>query len=190
MSLTSLYLAPIAARSAPQREAIERVLSQLEIVGARISHSTFLAGTAFARHVIYAGCSPHLIMQPPADGSLQFCHVVVHGPFSQPRLITGPNTVKPRCPACRARFDDWKRNLEKWTVANATVPCGQCGAINSVADLDWRQHAIVARVLVELRNVFPGEASPGDALMTRLEQATGEPWRYAWAGLLAVPATT
>jgi hypothetical protein len=190
MSLTSLFVSPRDPQSSPDPIAVEEVLNQLGIIATAIAPATFLAGPAFSQHVVYAGCAPHLVMLPPEEGSLQFCHVVIHGPFDRPRLVTGPNTVKPRCPQCRARFVAWKQDLDTGETADRTVPCGHCGAINAVADLDWRQHAVAARMMLELRNVFPGEASPSDTLMNRLEQATGETWRYAWARLLAITAKT
>jgi hypothetical protein len=161
-----------------------QVLTDLHIVDAPLNATDFTAGEGFIRHVVYAGCSPHLIMQPPADGSLRFCHVALHGPYARPRLVTGPNTVKPRCPACRARFANWRERLDRWTDAAGEVHCIDCGQIWSVHELDWRDHAVSGRVLVELRNVFPGEASPSDLLMHRLNAQTNEDWRYAWAAFL------
>jgi hypothetical protein len=52
-------------------------------------------------------------------------------------------------------------------------------------ELDWRQHALCGRLLIELRNVFPGEAAPSDTLLRELRLATGSDWRFAWAGYLA-----
>ena len=122
-------------------------------------------------------------MEAPADGSRRFCHVALHGPFETPRLVTGPNTVKPRCPHCRARFDDWRERLDDWR-SGKTATCTRCGETWPAYALDWREHAIGGRVLVELRNVFPGEATPSDLLLRRLGEATGMPWRYAWAACL------
>jgi hypothetical protein len=161
-------------------------LSDLEIVGAARNATDFLAGEGFSRHVVFAGCSPYLVMQPPGDGSRRFCHVAVHGPFPRPRLVTGPNTVKPRCRACRARFSDWRERLDDWVRVNDEANCTACGQLSSVHELDWRDHAISGRLLVELRNVFPGEASPSDLLMHSLQTQTGQDWLYAWAAYLDV----
>jgi len=182
--LTSLYLAPTSPDSAPDKHAVQQVLSDLDIIADPLGPAIYTAGVGFSRHVIYAGCSPFLVMQPPEDGSRQFCHVVMHGTFAQPKLVTGPNTVKPRCPACRERFADWRERLAEWQAGSEPAHCDSCGKVSLPADLDWRGHAISGRVLIELRNVFPGEASPSDLLMQRLETGTGEEWRYAWAAYL------
>lgn len=179
--LTSLYLAPASPDSAPDKHAVGQVLSDLDIIADPLGPAIYTAGVGFSRHVIYAGCSPFLVMQPPEDGSRQFCHVVLHGPYVQPQLITGPNTVKPRCPVCRERFNNWREQLTDWQIASQSAHCDACGGNFPPSNLDWRGHAVSGRILIELRNVFPGEASPSDLLMQRLEEQTGEAWQYAWA---------
>lgn len=183
-STTSLFLAPAEPDAAPDVRTIRRLLSDLGIIADELGPSTFRAGDGFSQHVIYAGCAPYLVTEPPKDGGLNFCHVALHGPFAHAHLVTGPNTVKPRCPACRARFEDWRSRLADWQYDRTTAICPGCGQSLRPSQLDWRGHAVYGRVLVELRNVFPGEASPSDLLLQRLENETGEVWRYAWAGHL------
>ena len=182
--LTSLYLASLDPEAAPELDRISGVLRMLEIIGTPIGDGRFAAGPGFERHVVFAGCSPHLVLQPPADGSLQFCHVALHGPFDAPRLIVGPNTTRPRCPVCRARYTDWQDRLGDWRRGRRDAHCTHCGQRVSPHRLDWRGQAISGRVLIELRNVFPGEASPSDRLLGELRSATCEDWRYDWAAYL------
>lgn len=182
---SSLFLAPVNTESTPELECVVAVLQGLGISGAAFGSGVYAAGDGFSRHVVYAGCAPYLVMQPPEKGSLQFCHVAVHGPYAKPRLVTGPNSVKPRCPACRARFDDWRRQLTSWQAGTADATCKACGRVWRPYQLDWRNHAIAGRVLVELRNVFPGEASPSDPLLQHLAERTGEDWHFAWAAYLS-----
>ena len=183
-TLTSLFLAPADAQTSVPRDLAIAVLRRLDIIGDEIGTDSFSAADGFSRHVVYAGCSPYLVMQPPTDGSRQFCHVAVHGPFDRPRLVTGPNTVKPRCPACRTRFDDWRAALSAWQAGETQADCPGCARRWPAYRLDWRGHAIAGRLLIELRNVYPGEASPSDGLLHALQKATGTAWRYAWAGYL------
>lgn len=181
---SSLFLAPVDPASTPALESVRRVLLELAVIAADLAPGLYAAGDGFSRHVVYAGCSPHLVMQPPGNGGLAFCHVALHGPYARPRLVTGANTVRPRCPGCRARFDDWRARLAAWQAGTADALCTACGRAWPPHRLDWRRQAIGARVLVELRNVFPGEASPSDLLMQRLAECSGEAWRYAWAAYL------
>ena len=182
--LTSLYLATHDPFHAPDLDTVRGVLRSLDVIAGPIGAASFAAGTGFERHVVFAGCSPHLSMQPPEDGSLRYCHVALHGPFSHPRLVVGPNTASPRCPACRTRYTDWRERLAAWSDGTRDAHCAECGHRCSPHTLDWRRQAISGRVLVELRNVFPGEASPSDQLLDGLRDATGEPWRHAWAAYL------
>lgn len=182
---SSLFLAPAEPESTPGLDEVREVLRDLGVIADDLAPGVYAAGEGFSRHVVYAGCSPYLAMTPPEKGSLQFCHVALHGPYAMPRLVTGANTVKPRCPGCRARFDDWREHLKAWQTGAAEAICRTCGSRWRPYRLDWRNHAISGRVLVELRNVFPGEASPSDRLLDRLQERTGRPWHYAWAGYLS-----
>ena len=184
-TLTSLYLAPEDPLATPEPTAVEQTLHALDVIGHVLGPHTYAAGDGFTRHVIYAGCAPYLVTEPPADGSLQFCHVALHGPHPEPRLVTGPNTVPPRCPTCRSRIGAWRERLATWRREAGYTSCDACGASWAVYALDWREHAIAARYLIELRNVYPGEANPSDRLMTQLRQCSGMAWRHAWAAYFA-----
>jgi hypothetical protein len=178
----SLYLSPRSPEDVCEPATLARVLDAMHITATPMSQQprlqVYRAGEGFARHIVYAGCSPHLRFEPEHKHDQHFCHVALHGPFEQARVLTAGNTVKPRCPHCRQRLADWLERLDK-----TSSPCPGCGRNLTVRELDWRQHAAVGRCLVELRNVFPGEASPSDQLLAELEKATGFAWRYAWSGL-------
>lgn len=182
---SSLFLAAADPAAVPDRAAVLAVLRELAVIAEPLSETRFAAGPGFARHIVFAGCSPYLVTTPPADGSRDFCHVAVHGPYPHPRLLTGPNTVKPRCPACRGRFDDWRGRLADWSAPGADLTCPHCAWRSGPERLDWRGHAIAARFLIEVAHVFPGEAAPDDRLLARLHEASGLAWTHAWAASLA-----
>lgn len=180
----SLFLSPQSPQDYCDSDTLSQVLEELCITGSLMGEQPGLhvyhAGEGFARHVVYAGCSPHLRFEPEHENDQHFCHVAVHGPFEQARVLTGENTVKPRCPHCRQRLSDWRERLH----ADKT-PCPGCETALKPSELDWRQHAAVGRCFVEMRNVFPGEASPSDQLMAALQEASGFAWRHAWSALYA-----
>ena len=179
----SLYLTPTSPGDVCDLESPAQALAALQVTAKPIATGkqcrVYCAGDGFARHVVFAGCSPHLRFEPRDAHDRHYCHVALHGPFAPPRIITGQNTVKPRCPHCRARLADWRKRLDR-----AAAACTACGILVTAASLDWRQHAAVGRALVELRNVFPGEASPSDQLLHTLAEHTGFSWRHAWSTLL------
>ena len=181
----SLYLAPANVAAVPAPEKIQAILERLEVIGPALGKDIFEAGGGFARHVVFAGCSPYLVMTPPEDGSLAFCHVAVHGPFDLPHLVTGLQAPRPRCPHCRHRFTDW-RDLLGAEREMRSLRCPSCHRGVTSCELDWRQHAVCGRVLIELRNVFPGEAVPSDQLMQALCAETAMEWQYGWAQYLSI----
>jgi Zn ribbon nucleic-acid-binding protein len=182
MTTGSLLLFPADPDADPPAgEAVCATLGVLGLVGAALPEpATFLPGPEFARHVVFAGCSPHLVLEPPADGGA-YSHVRVHGPHAAPRLLAGDNATAPRCPACRARLDDWRAQLAAWRADPAVpVACVACGRTHPASRLDWRASAAVGRLFVEIGNVFPGEAVPGETLLAALGALGGGAWRHAW----------
>jgi hypothetical protein len=177
----SLLLYPAdPAVDPPGTDVLLAALAALGLVGARVGADAFLPGQALARLVVFAGCSPHLVLEPPADGGA-FTQVRLHGPHAAARLLAGDNVAAPRCPACRARIADWRERLAGWMADPATpVDCPGCGRVHPVSRLDWRGNAAAGRVFVEIGNVFPGEAVPAEALLDALGALGCGPWRYAW----------
>lgn len=167
----------------PAATAVAQVLDTLGLIGDPLGPpGAFRVGPEFLRHVTFLGCAPHLVLEPPADGRTTFSHVVIAGPFREPRLVVGTNTVAPRCPGCRTRFGGWRDVLADWVAEPLAVRalCATCGAIHRPADLDWRDGAATGRLFVAVQNVFPGEAVPGEGLLQALGGLGAGAWRYAW----------
>ncbi len=180
----SLYLSPNDPwGTPPPAQAVVAALTELQMIGPPHGEATWLAGDALLRHITFAGCSPYLALTPPPDGGTDFCHVALLGPSAQPRIITGPNTLNPRCPTCKARVKDWAPLAERFD-ADPAAPwtCPSCNAGHRIDTLRWRQHAAFGRLLVEIRSVFPAEGVPSDELLETLGKACGmDSWQFAWA---------
>ena len=191
MTTGSLFLYPAdPAAEPPAAAAVVQALAAIRLVGDPLGSPGMLrVGSEFLRHVTFLGCAPHLVLEPPADGGTAFSHVVVAGPFAGPLLLVGSNAATPRCPGCRARLEGWRTLLSGWVdhPLEPGVRCPACGAAHRPVDLDWRDSAAAGRLFVELRNVFPGEAVPGEELLRALGTLRAGPWRYAWvAGPTAI----
>jgi hypothetical protein len=171
-------LAPADALATPPApEAVLDLLRDVGLAGAALdpARHTFRAGERFLELISFMGCSPHIELDPPAPGSEAFCHIALVGPSREPVLFHGTNTAPPRCPECGARITDWRQRLGGPTD---TLTCVRCGMRLTPAELNWRRSGGLARVAVEVRNVFPNEAVPVPELMQRLERETGREWTY------------
>lgn len=179
---TSLYLFPLPVlESPPPLEQVRELLAASGFLGEELSPGRFRVGEDFLGHVTFAGCSPHLQLEPPAGGDWNFCHVRLHE-SERVRLVVAPQRGRPRCPQCRGAVPGWKEQLPDWERdASRSWCCENCGSRVAAAELDWRQYGVAARQLVEVCQVWPGEAVPGDRLMQALAGGTGREWRHAWA---------
>lgn len=175
MSHGSLMLFPRdLSFEAPTLEALTKALGDAGLLGDPMAEEgDFLAGEGFLRQITFMGCSPYIALEPPTDGHGAFCHLRLHGPFAEPQLRWGRNTRPPKCPACGLRISDWRDHL-----GTHAVHCPSCGATSSLGDCEWRGNAGFGRCFVEVRNIFPGEAAPVEALLRRLEDLGGGPWGW------------
>ncbi len=174
----SLFLAPENPDSSfSDIETLKKSLVENGLIQPSDSNTCY-CGDSFAQLVTFMGCSPHLVFEPPEDGNENYCHIILHH-HEQVKLYTGQQTAPPRCPSCRFRLADWKNDREKWSERpEQSWECPQCQASHVPATLDWRQSGGAGRLLIEIKNIFPGEAVPVDLLMNSLKNITSEKWRY------------
>jgi Zn ribbon nucleic-acid-binding protein len=160
---------------------VESALRHCGFLGEPLAPGRYHVGERFFEHVTFAGCSPHLVLDPPSAGDWRFTHLRLHQP-EPPGLRIAPQRSRPRCPQCRAAHPQWKVQLPAWREdATQGVTCPACGHRCAVAELDWRHYGVAARLLVEVCRVWPGEAMPGDRLLSTLAEETEREWDYAWA---------
>jgi predicted RNA-binding Zn-ribbon protein involved in translation (DUF1610 family) len=108
------------------------------------------------------------------------------GPYADLRMITGPHTSGPKCPGCGRRLVDWRERASPWLAhGDADWRCPACGHTAPVADWRWRHQAAFGRLLVAVREIFPSEGVPAEALLGALAEATAKPWHYAWAATVS-----
>lgn len=175
----SLFLTPEnPASSFDDMNALKTALLEINLIQPGDSNQ-YLCGEKFAQLITFMGCSPHLVFEQPADGSDHYCHIRLHQ-YREIQLFTGQQTAPPRCPKCRHRIADWRTYAEDWQKQghNAHWSCPGCETTSPVYQLDWRQSGGSGKVLIEIRNIFPGEAVPVDQLMATLKTVSGEKWRY------------
>lgn len=179
----SLYLFPADAfANPPATLMVLGVLKENKLLGRSLGKQRYLVGDGFFSHISFAGCSPSMKLDPPRDDNGDFTHISLAGPFTRPRLVATKHHSRPRCPHCGQRVGEWKSLITNWQEDPAAAYlCTKCSHTSTAAALDWRRYAACGRLLVEIHQVFPGEAVPSDGLMAVLEKVTGIDWLFAWA---------
>ena len=89
-----LLLTPRDAHATPEAGPIVNLLTDMGLIGAPLPSRprAYRVGERFLQLISFAGCSPHIQLAPPPDGSGAFCHIQVLGPEPAIRLLTGRNT--------------------------------------------------------------------------------------------------
>lgn len=159
-------------------DGVKLALTEAQLIQAGESNS-FLCGEKFSQLITFMGCSPHLVFEPPEDGGDKYCHVILHQ-HDTIQLLTGQQTAPPRCPSCRHRISDWKQYQQQWHehTSSETWSCPACGSVSYPWQLDWRQSGGAGKIVIEIKNIFPGEAVPVDQLLAQLKNISKEKWRY------------
>jgi len=163
-------------------DAVAAGLTGIGFIAGPLPNTTdaFRLGDNFMQWVTFMGCSPFIRLEP-GEADEPFCHLVIDGPYVQPRLLQGRNTTPPRCGSCRKRIDDWQAVMRRWAQGDRerSVACPHCGQHQDPAYFDWRQSAGCGRIFLQVENIFPQEAVPTPALLDQLRSASGDiPWRY------------
>jgi hypothetical protein len=182
-----LILAPRDAEFCPDRDRLVRILSEAGFIADRIPDRdcAYRVGPAFSALIAFVGCAVAIASDPRTGNP--FCHVVVPPPSAYPRLCRGRNTRAPRCPGCRAGLSDWLPHVEAFEKTAKTpgsdrqessLVCPSCGERRRMWSWDWKQQGGFARLLIQVEEIFPGEAVPTDAFLDLLEREGGCAWRY------------
>lgn len=182
-----LILAPRDAEVCPDRDRLVGMLSEAGFLADRIPERAcaYRVGPEFSVLIAFLGCAVAIASDPRSGGP--FCHVVVPPVSAYPRWCRGRNTRAPRCPGCRARLSDWPLRVDQFEQSARTsgsdrqdsaVICPHCGESSQMWSWDWKQQGGFARLLVQVEEIFPGEAVPTDRLLGLLERASGCAWRY------------
>jgi len=176
-----LLLTPLSPQRTPPPAAVLDYLREADFIGRSLdaAEETFVVGERFLQLITFMGCSPHIELEPPADGG-PFCHVRLIGPLPQPQLLQGENTQPPRCAQCRGRLTQWREGLPDWCAdpEGAEIRCPRCGHRQTPVELGWRRHAGFGRLFVAVEDIFPGEAVPVPSFLKGLERATEVGWDY------------
>jgi hypothetical protein len=171
-----LVLTPVSPYAALEDQApLVAMLREIALIDSAILPHTnrFLLGENFMQWINFMGCSPFIRMEPGEDNE-PYCHLIIDGPTSHPRLLAGRNTTPPRCANCRKRLIDWRHTFAAWEEASPgwLATCPHCGQTQDPVTYDFRQTAGCGRLFLFIENIFPQEAIPSPSLLQYLKKAS------------------
>lgn len=187
MSIARLVIYPDDVNYLPNsQEQIQAALAEIKFIGDTLPSTDesqrFLIGGQFLNFITFLGCSPAIEIEPPKDGSDDFCHIRITPVFQNPEFCADAARKGPRCPICRHEEQDWQALVEQWQHDNSSqYQCPQCGQSTDIMELNWRKSAVAAHIFIEVYSVFPHEAVLADKVLSALEQTTGIAWKYFYS---------
>ena len=141
----------------------------------------YRGGERLLQSIIFMGCSPSLVFEPPEDGSLDFCHVVFSNLETPLMFRHHSQGLIPCCPHCGHRVDRGMERIQSYLQGDtAPFQCESCSQTVSAAQLRWRHRGALARVFIDIYSVYPQEAVPTEQFLTQLKQYSGVEWSYCY----------
>ena len=179
VSTPRLILHPKYINDAPEDISILiSLLTDINLIsGAQDNSQHYLPGNEFIQLITFLGCSPEINLSPE-DGD-KYCYITISDIASDAQCLGHTATVKPKCPKCRAKLDNWQQ-VENWQSAKTHINCNKCGETFPMHKLKWRQEAGYARFIISVANIHPHEAVPSENLLIALERLTGFEWNYCY----------
>jgi hypothetical protein len=132
-----------------------------------------LLGEQFLSLITFMGCSPFVRLEPDSPDDAGHCHLTLVGPLPEPILRQGQNSRPPLCGNCRKPIPEWRHYKPE-----DALKCPRCGTANPADRLDWKHNTGIARLFIEIHNIFPGEAIPTPKLINALGSLTSSEWDY------------
>ena len=183
-----LILTTADPNASPDGDALIAALARADLIGARLERRSdrrvtgprecaYCVGASFLSLVSFTGCAVKIATAP--DPLAPFCHLRFPPLAPHPQLYAGRNTRPPRCRDCRGRLEDWRERTAEWaSQPELCVICPSCGATRPPWQWDWKEQGGFGRRAILVEEVFPGEATPTDALLDLLRAASGTGWRH------------
>lgn len=190
MAAHKLILLPIEPQCQPlDCEQLASELQAIRLIGDAVTLDNevfYPTGEQFLQHISFLGCAPMIELEAPADPETlsaesaagKFCHVFIHSSTSL-CLRADRQCPAPRCPECRQPFTDWRTAFSNFqqhpTLADWN--CTGCSFNGQLTDLVFRKAAGIGHTFIEIRGIYPSEAVPTDALLSRLQRFSGSGWK-------------
>ncbi len=139
------------------------------------------SGEQFMEQLTFVGCSPFIALQPEeAEADQPYCAIHLPQPKNYYSAVDSMNTP-PRCPHCRKAHPSWQQAMQQWQQDQTQFwSCHVCEKTSAPWQWNWRKQAAFGRSVIEILNIHPHEAIPGQSLMDALQTLSQTPWQYAY----------
>ena len=178
MSLPRIIFFPKNPDQPIDNEQLLQTLIKLEFIESKpVFNGQYLAGEKFLSLLTFLGCSPNINLTPVDNET--HCYITLITASAHTQLLGYTNTVKPKCPNCKKRINNWQTT--DWTQANKTCPCDKCHTATAYAALNWKHECGFARGGFAVNYIYPHEAMPTEQLLNGLNQLSNVEWTYCYA---------
>jgi len=178
MNISKLIFFPRSTSNTINNTKLLQTLVDLQFISEEnTNNNQYLPGDNFLSLITFLGCSPNINLTPVEDESHCFISIIEQ---RQETVCLGyTQTVKPKCPACKKRINDW--NIAGWQSAGKLCHCDKCHKQTLYSELNWKHECGFARCGFEINHIYPHEAVPTDQLLEKLKQFSGFEWDYCYA---------
>ena len=172
---TALYLHPRTPEWSIDYNNLYTILGSIGLIENSIHYleNSYYVGEKFLQHILFMGCSPAIKFKPTDDDTDGFCYVRLLLCNKVTLISTNKLSRPPHCPKCNKPFKLW-HDLDitkQWR-------CTNCEKTSPPHEYNWKRSAGLARVFIEITDIYPKEAIPQSSLLEYLYTNTGVEWDY------------
>ena len=176
----SLYLAPEQPDfNVDDLSSLVETLQDIGLISHKIrpqdNDTRYYSGERFLDHIAYMGCAPAIQFEADDDDE-DFCSIRLHQYEKAKLIYSRTQSRAPHCPACKKPVREWQDNK-----TDSSINCNLCHTTSAIEKFDWRRMAGVARLFIEITDIFPKEAIPQQLLMDKLASICRTGWLYFYS---------
>ncbi|VAW62439.1 hypothetical protein MNBD_GAMMA08-130 [hydrothermal vent metagenome] len=180
MSTSKLIFFPADAKQIIPEKTLLSALIGIELIRENEhAENHYLLGKRFLNLVTFLGCSPNINLEPIKGET--HCFVSIINTSSNIKCLGHTQTVNPKCPHCKKRIADWKR--ENWKNTSTLCCCDKCNKKTAYAELNWKQECGFGRCGFAVNHIYPHEAVPTDQLLDYLKKQSAFEWGYCYSNI-------
>jgi len=170
----ALYLHPKAPDRNIEISGLIKILRSIGLIEKKIpdTENSFYAGSRFLNIITFLGCSPSIQFTATADNP-NYCFIRLIDSRTIKMIHTRKQARAPQCPHCNKPLEQWHE-----LAIDSPWRCPDCKQTSSAHEFNWKHTAGIARLFIEISDIYPKEAIPQPILLERLASETGVEWGY------------